>query len=685
MYNKNNKSSRLINILVGVIAVLIIIFLIVFLVNKSNSNKTVENDQQFNDNLNLLHQTAKEFFAGQLPDEVGGSLQTSLQELIEMGAIDDLEYGNEKCDTEESYISITKTGKDEYRVKSNLVCPGKSDSTIEKIKSTTTVEDENGNTIIDEDKDQVDLDVEKDKENNNSNDSTVYCKDFKCTVEEIPTTCTVTYEYEYVKRSVSCPNGYNISGSVCTMETSDAKAPTPLYSNPTTTVENAKVNKGEPYKVYVDPITDTTDGTYYCTEGTLQGNKCVVTANKVTSYETKCPAGYNKVGDYCYIYASKTAGSTSSSCPSGYTDNGSNCYYRVPVTTSTNKGSCPSGYTPNGNYCYKYANKTSSTTSSCPAGTSPSGDKCVKKVSAVKTYTPWGNPVSTYSSHTQESTYTHELEKKVLLGKTSIGVSTVYNYAIYRRTTHYTCSQGTLSGTTCLVYSNPVTTSTTPKCPSGYTDNGSNCYIREPLPTSTSTSCPNGYTQSGNYCYTYANKVTNSTPGTCPAGFTDSGSTCYMRIPGSSNPVQYCPSGYSDNGYNCTKTVSAKYASGSTYSKCPAGYTQSGSGKNIQCYKYETSEDKYYCENANAELKGTLCYVKEEAKFLENRCEYGYTLGADNMCHSSSVLTANPTWTDVDYLFSSESYVPGYQRTGRGKFHQVCVRANGTTEEKHWK
>ena len=261
MYNKNNKSSRLINILVGVIAVLIIIFLIVFLVNKSNSSKTVENDQQFNENLNLLHQTAKEFFAGQLPDEVGGSLQTSLQELIEMGAIDDLEYGNEKCDTEESYISITKTGTDEYRVKSNLVCPGKSDSTVEKIKSSTTVEDENGNTIVDEDKDNVDLDVEKDKDN--GNDSTVYCKDFKCTVEEIPTTCTVTYEYEYVKRSVSCPNGYNISGSVCTMETSDAKAPTPVYSNPTTTVENAKVNKGEPYKVYVDPIVDTTDGSYY--------------------------------------------------------------------------------------------------------------------------------------------------------------------------------------------------------------------------------------------------------------------------------------------------------------------------------------------------------------------------------------------------------------------------------------
>ena len=492
MYNKSNKNSRLINILVGVIAFLIIVFLIVFLVNRSNGNKTASNEQQFSDNLSTLHQTAKEFFAGQLPEDVGGSLQTSLNELIEMGAIDELKYGNITCDGEESYISITKTSEDEYRVKSNLVCGDKSDNTIEKIKSSTTVKDEDGNTIVDEDKDKVDLEVEKNPTNNSDNsnsnasttggsgNSTVYCKDFNCTVEEIPTTCTVTYEYEYVKRIVSCPNGYNISGSTCVMESSNAIAPTPVYSDPSTVIESAKLNPGESYKVYVDPIRDVTDGHYYCKTGTLQGTKCIINANKQVNYQTKCPTGYNKVGNYCYKYANKTGGSSTSYCPAGYTDDGTKCYIRTALNTNTTT-SCPSGYTQSGNYCFKYADKITNTTTSCPAGTSPSGNKCVKTISAIKSYTAWGNPVRTYSSKTKESVYTYELEKKVEKGCTTIGKSTTCNYSIYQRKPIYTCSQGTLSGTKCLVYSDPITTSTTPTCPSGYIDNGSNCYVSQPV------------------------------------------------------------------------------------------------------------------------------------------------------------------------------------------------------------
>ena len=133
------------------------------------------------------------------------------------------------------------------------------------------------------------------------------------------------------------------------------------------------------------------------------------------------------------------------------------------------------------------------------------------------------------------------------------------------------------------------------------------------------------------------------------------------------------------------KNVAANYADGTTVNKCPDGYTLSKNGDNVECFKYETTENQFYCEDANAELKGTLCYTKHEATFLQNKCEYGYTLGADNMCHSSSVLTASPIWTDVDYKYSSED-IPGYQKTGRGTFHQTCVRTD-IEEDKptHWK
>ena len=691
MYNKSNKNSRVINILVGVIAVLIIIFLIVFLVNKTNSNKTVNNDQQFADNLDLLHQTAKQFFAGQLPDEVGGTLQTTLSELIDMGAIEELKYGNETCDIEESYVSITKTSKDEYRVKSNLVCADKSDSTIEKIKSSTTVTDKDGNTIVDETDDKVDLDVEKNPSSNNSSnttngngDSTVYCKDFNCTVEEIPTTCTVSYEYEFVKRSVNCPNGYNISGSVCVMESTNSVAPTPHYSDPTTVVENAKVNKGEPYKVYTDPIRDVTDGHYYCTEGTLVGDKCVLYKDKVVTYVIECPYGYNPVGFYCYKYADRVGGTTESYCPDGYTDNGTNCYKKVPGTKTTVTEPCPNGYTQSGDYCYKYADKIVSTKVTCPSGTQPSGDKCIKTVSAVKTYTPWGNPVKTYQTSKPEAEYVHELEKKVKVGEGTVFGSTVYTYSIYRRTSYYTCSQGKLSGDKCLVES-PGNVTTTKKCPDGYTDNGTNCYIRQKVTTTTKTTCSAGYTPIGDYCYTYTNKLTRTTNGTCPSGYTDSGSTCYIKTNGTTKEIKSCPSGYSDNGTNCKTYKDAKYTGGYVYYKCPSDYTSSGSGSTMTCYKYVQSDDEYYCENAAAELKGTLCYIKKDSEFQYNSCEDGYVLGGDNMCHSTSVSTVNPTWTDVDYIFSSQTYIPGYQRTGRGKYHQVCVKKEESKEPSIWK
>lgn len=672
MYNKENKNSKIINILLGVIAVFIIIFIVVWLVNRSNTNSNNNTtNASFESNLNLMQETAKEFFASNLPEEIGDSMQVTLQELYNIGAIDELKSGKDTCSPSDSYISITKTSSAEYRVKSNLVCGDKSEDKVEKIKSSTKVEDENGNTIIDSDKDDVTLDVDKKDDNNSSSNltssdgktpnSTVNCSGPVCSFNLVPTNCTVTYEYQFVKRTVSCPEGYVIAGSVCTNSNEETKAPTPTYEPGGTKVVSAKKSDGTTHRVYIDPAIRNEDGEYYCTTGDLIGRYCYHYASKLVKYGSECPSGYNKVGNYCYKYANKT----SSSCPAGYTDNGTNCYKRTNLITTG--GSCPAGYTPNGNYCYKYANKITSGNTTCPSGTTPSNGKCLKTVTAVKSYSAWGNPVKTYQSSTKESTYTNELEKKVLLGSNKIGVTYVYTYAIYKRTIRYTCAQGTLTNGVCYVYHNPITTSTS-TCPAGYTDNGTNCYIRQAKPAA-STSCPSGYSRSGNYCYTYTNKNT----GSCPYGYTDSGSTCYIRTNPSTTVYESCPTGYTESGNTCYRKDYASYRGGQTYYTCPAGYTQTGTGANTKCYRLETTEGKYYCENANATLKDNLCYITVEPTFKGNTCDNGFTLGADNLCHKTNTNTTAPIWSDVDYIYSYSDYVPGYQKTGHGKFVQHCT------------
>lgn len=632
MYNKENRNSKLINILLGVIAVFIIVFIVIWLVNRGSSNtNTVTNNQEFETNLNLMQDTAKEFFASQLPSEIGDNLQVTLQELYDIKAIDELKYGKDSCDPDESYIAVTKTAANEYQVKSNLVCGQKKDDIKEKIKSQTIVEDKDGNTIIDSDKDDVNLDINKTDdysdlepvdENTHSTDgkgpnTTINCTGPVCTFELIPTNCTMTYEYEFVKRTVTCPDGYTIGGATCVHTTEETAEPTPTYNEGGTKVVDAKVNEGEEHRVYVDPAIRNEDGEYYCSKGTLRGSYCYTYTDKETNYNGYCPDGYNKVGNYCYKYVDKNTYKTSK-CPDGYTDNGTNCYKRQAATT---------------------------TASSCPAGTTPSNGKCLKKVTAVKSYSAWGNPVKTYQSKTKEATYTYTLEKKVLLGSNKIGKTSVYTYAIYKRTERYTCAQGTLTNGACYVYTNP--TSTTPKCPTGYTPDGA-------------------------YCYKYANKETTSTS-SCPSGYNDLGSTCYIRKNLSYSGVSTCPYGYTDNGYNCYKRTRANYYGGRTYYTCPAGYTQTGTGANTRCYRLEKTDDEYYCENAEATLKGKLCYIKVDPEFIGNKCPDGFNLGADNICHKTSTQTTTPIWSDVDYMYSYNDYVPGYQKTGRGKFIQHCT------------
>jgi len=129
-------------------------------------------------------------------------------------------------------------------------------------------------------------------------------------------------------------------------------------------------------------------------------------------------------------------------------------------------------------------------------------------------------------------------------------------------------------------------------CTSGILS-GTNCILT--TPNESYLYCSTGDTLSGSNCYySYRISATLGYNYYCPSGYTESGSgssmTCYKNETATrlSNTTYYCPSGYTESGsgssMTCYKTETTSRLSNTTY-YCPSGYTESGSGYNMTCYK----------------------------------------------------------------------------------------------------
>ena len=611
---KNNKSGKILNVLLGIIAFFAIVVIVFWLISKNNN--TTNNVSEFKDNLTKMQETAKKYFEDKLPDSIGDTTIIYLDELIEKDILKEMKYGKTKCDGDLSYISATRSADNEYKVKSNLVCGNTSDNIIEKISIKSVIKDDNGKT------------TEVDNSSNNYKDnikSSCNCTSTTtCTIYEIPTVCTIKYTYEHVKQTITCPTGYRLNGNVCEKETGDYRQANESYSEEQVKVVDAKKNDGGYHKVYTDYIVTGGVSTKYCEKGTLQGDYCYEYTQKITNTKDYCPTGYVKEGNKCRKY----------------TD-----------IISTSEGYCPAGYEKKNNACYKYTDPIPSTTGkTCPSGYTLSGNTCYKTTEPKKVI-DWGNPVREYSTTKYEAPYTTDTEKKVLMGKNTIAGITTYNYAIYHaRKTTYTCSVGTLQNGKCYQYANPSGGNTTYSCPSGYTQSGNTCYKKTDLIYNTEKYCPSGYIQEGNTCYKETDLITES--------------------------KSYCPTGYTELGDKCYKTTPAKTSTTEKVYSCPTGYTKEGSKENTKCYKLVKSADEYYCENEKATLKGTLCYYKEESKFLGYYCPYGYTLDGQT-CYKTTKETTSPIWSNAEYIYSENEYEPGYVRTGKATYVRTCVRDDG--------
>ena len=661
---RNNKNGKILNVLLGTIAVFVLIFIIFWIVGRGNNN--AKNYEQFKKNLESLQTTAKDYFANELPSKVGDNIVIKLKDLYRLNLTDTLYYERTACSEEESYVSITKLSDNEYKVKSYLVCKDKKESITEKITSNTIVNDKNGNTIVNDKEDGINLDVNKDS---------VSCYGTLCKFVEIPTTCTTTYTYEFVKRGANCENGYTYKNGACVKEVTETKEPNQQY--------------------ITDPLVKKVTAAIYTPGGYAPVTTDAIFVPASSHYEYERKQQVEKCPDDTYTikngkcYKAVDAEVTDKECKYGWEDRGNGYCYNFLPYDAMYVTECPdNSYTPKGNYCYKYTALTDGYT--CPEGWDQTGTgssaKCTKK--AETKYTAWGNPTSTYQTTTKENEYTKDLEKKVLVGTGTTAGITFYTYAIYNRTTYKDCSVGTYNSSDGLCHTSAIKSGES-GCPDGYkkTSAGDQCYLRVDGTVQETRYCDeeNGYklTKDESQCYKRTKKGTTTD---CPKGSNYNSSTGKCEFISDITYEYGCPAGYTDNGSSsdfCYKIVYDK--NGEYQCADPTYHLKSyyvGDGYNYYCYKLEWYDAVYSCEDKTYTLdkSNNTCYKYETEGKKDKYCPDGYKMDG-NICKKTTTITKNPTWSNLETIFSKESYLPGYQRTGLAKFVTVCT----PIEEIHYK
>ena len=570
-----------------------------------------------------------------LPENVGDSKTMTLQEMINSHMIIEfVDKDNKTCNGTDSYVQVTKTGENEYVLKVQLSCGEQTDYILETIGC---------------------YDV---------------CPNGTCTEEELEEAQKLEYQFKKeVITSVttySCPDGYTKKGTNCYKEagTTTINA-TPTYFGDSTVVVDALVNSTGSYKVYADPLTKA--GSLVCPDGyDSNGKQCykTYTASATTSSgKYTCPKGYNLAGTMCYkTYAATLSESNSLVCPDGYSLSGSTCYksYAATYNNGATNWSCPNGGTLSGTNCVYAATYNNGTTNwSCPNGGTLSGTRCILTDSyAATANTTYGNwyVAQTFSVTSTKATYSNDTEKLVYNGMTykytcdTISKCPIkaahYNYTLYKRnsSTTYSCPNGgERNGKTCVIdksyNASKSTTNGYYSCPNGGNVSGTNCVYAAKATTGTGAyTCPNGGTLNGTTCVLSTQATPNSSSKyTCPDGGTLYGSTCRLEkkaTTGKGTTVLYCQYGGSLDGNKCTT-----YTDGTipTVYYCPTGYTESGKGSSLKCYKTVSGTKTYYCENSNAELKNGKCYSIVKGSISGYVCPSGYTKNGSKCTKTNTV------------------------------------------------
>ena len=641
MYNENGRSYFFRDLIVKILLVLLFIFLLMWLFPMPNLNPFY--DKIFTQNMNSMTDAARSFYTvARLPQKEGETSKLTLGDMISNKMLIEFTDSNGKtCDKDKSYVEVTKKGN-EYIFKTNLSCSTGEDYVIEYFGCYNVCENGSCTTVIDKVDNNSNNDNNSNSNNNNNNGSEEVVINGNGGKGTTTNTKKIT-EYQFSKTTktdyiskYTCKNGYTLKGDKCLKESEVTKTEDASMKCSTGYSYNSNTKKCEKLvseeldatlscpqgyiyatstKECIKSTEDSVDATltYKCNEGTLLGTKCIIN-NKVTEdakVEYSCKSG-TLSGTKCIVGGSSTVDATKVyTCDAG-TLSGTKCI-NVPTTTTTSAQI--SSYR-------------------CSSGTL-SGTKCVISNPQNCGYSDWVCSNRTYATSMSTSS-TATFTRRFLY---QIGTSRVYeecnrtyscsgggSYTV-DATPVYSCSKGTLSGTSCV---NVPTTTTTDaklsyKCTNG-TLNGTKCDVStsDTIDATKSYKCTNG-TLNGTKCeYTKTSEKDATKVYTCSAG-TLNGTKCDIKNVNGTKPVYTCKYGTLNSSTNkCVVTT--------TDSKNPIYYCKSG---------YTLADKK--------------CYITENA---------------------SDIVNATPVYdtkTDTVYTWSTKTSLIGWTRTGKTRVREVAI------------
>lgn len=179
----NKKGFGLGTLIVRIILITLFILLLIWLFRNYSPNMKPFYNNVFRENISYMQDAAKSYFTNdKLPTENGESAKLTLKEMEEMKLlIPFVDKDGNSCDTNKSYVEITKEEDFGYILKVNLVCGKESNYIIEILGCHNYCD-------------------------NCSTNKTAMEYEFTRTVSKKVTT-------------LSCPKGYNKNGNICTKKT----------------------------------------------------------------------------------------------------------------------------------------------------------------------------------------------------------------------------------------------------------------------------------------------------------------------------------------------------------------------------------------------------------------------------------------------------------------------------------
>ena len=138
MYEENSYKLKIDwkALIIRAILVLLFIILVIWLFPMPKLDTFY--NRIFNENINTMSTAAKNYFNNNLPQDIGDTSTIKLEEMINKNLLIEFkDKNNESCNKTNSFAQITKTGTNDYVLKTQLSCQDETDYVLETLNTTT--------------------------------------------------------------------------------------------------------------------------------------------------------------------------------------------------------------------------------------------------------------------------------------------------------------------------------------------------------------------------------------------------------------------------------------------------------------------------------------------------------------------------------------------------------------------